>query len=319
MRPYYFLIMISIILLFSSGCVQNSTDTSDLGIKILGKDNYDTIQNAINHASDGDTILISKGIYYEHIQVNKTILIKGEHKDHTILDGNNTSSVCIITSDDVGIMNLSFRNSGSNSDDAGINIQANNSRIDNCSFYQNYKGVSVSKVQNTRNNVINNNTFYHNHHGVYLKESNRNHITHNTIINNSGYGIFLDFYANNNQIKNNIIKTNEIGIRIKTAILNTVTKNWLIENTGEGIHLCCSSHDNTMFQNYLINNSVNAMDRFSNQWNYKDIGNYWSDYVQQNLNAIDENQDGFWDIPYIIEDGENSDTYPLTTYPIYKK
>ena len=316
MRNDHFLIILCITLLFSSGCIQDSINTDEFAIKIIGKESYDTIQQAINHASNGDTIIISEGTYYEHIQVNKSVVLIGENKEHTILDGNNTSTVCILNSNDVSITNVSIRNSGSDADDSGIHIQANNCVIENCTFYQNDNGISISIVKNTRNNIIFNNTFYHNHYGIYIKESNRNHIIHNNIVNNTEYGIFLDFYANTNQLSDNFIKTNGIGIRIKTAILNTLTNNWLIENTGEGIHLCCSSHDNTIYQNYLINNSVNAMDHYDNQWSYKQIGNYWSDYILKNPSAIDENEDGLWDTPYEISDGENSDKYPLTTYPL---
>jgi parallel beta-helix repeat protein len=315
MRPYYFIIIVSITLLFFLGCTEQSRNTSDLAIKIIGKESYATIQNAINHASDGDTILISNGIYYEHILVNKSIQLIGEHKDYTIINANNTSSVCIITTDNVQLTNLSFRNSGSGTNDAGVNIQANNSRIEKCGFDHNYNGVSISIAKNTQNNIINNNTFYHNYHGIHIKESTQNKITHNTILNNSGYGLFLDFYANNNQINNNTIKTNHIGIRVKTSILNVITSNWLIQNTGEGLHLCCSSHKNTIYKNYFINNSVNALDSYSNQWNYRNIGNYWSDYQIQNPSAIDENQDGYWDTPYLIENKENTDSYPLINYP----
>lgn len=216
-------------------------------------------------------------------------------------------------------MNITIRNSGSNDNDAGISIQSNGCNIEHCGFYLNSKAIAIYSNQTTRNNVVTNNTFYHNHHGVYVKESNRNHITFNTIWNNSGYGIFLDFYANTNQLNNNIITTNEIGIRIKTAILNTVTKNWVINNTAEGIHLCCSSYDNIIYENYLINNSVNAMDTFSNQWTSNNKGNYWSDYLKINQNATDDNQDGIWDSPYIIAEGGNTDVYPLTTYPPYNQ
>ncbi len=318
MKILYFLIILCITLSCSSGCLENSKNTSDYQIKIVGKASYDTMQNAINHASNGDTILIAKGTFNEHILVNKSIKLIGVHKDHTIIDGNNSSTVCTIISDNVRIMNISVRNSGSNDNDAGISIQSNGCRIDHCSFYRNYKAIAIYSEQTTRNNIVTNNTVYHNHHGVYVKESNRNHITFNTICNNSGYGIFLDFYANSNQLNNNIITTNEIGIRIKTAILNTVTKNWVINNTAKGIHLCCSSHDNIMYQNYLINNSVNALDKFSNQWNTKDKGNYWSDYLKQQPDATDDNHDGIWDTPYIIEEENTTDVYPLTTYPPYK-
>ena len=317
MKTYCFFIILCLIFSFFSGCLENPKNTSDFPIKIVGKESYNSIQHAINHASNGDTILIAKGTYNEHIHVNKSIKLVGHHKDHTILDGNNSSTVCIIKANDVCITNISIRNSGINEHDAGITIQANDCRIEQCSFYQNYVGIAISSNQTIRNNNLINNTIFDNHYGIYVTESNRNRIKNNTIRNNSGYGIFLDFYGNTNQINKNLITSNEIGIRIKTAILNVVSNNWVVENTGEGIHLCCSSHDNTLYQNYLINNSVNALDKFSNKWTSNGKGNYWSDYLQLNQNATDDNQDGIWDSPYIIEEGKNSDTYPLTTYPPY--
>lgn len=96
MKIFNFLIILCIILSFSSGCLENSKNTSEYQIKIVGKESYDTIQNAINHASNGDTILIGKGTFNEHIFVNKSIKLIGVHKDHTILDGNNSSTVCTI-------------------------------------------------------------------------------------------------------------------------------------------------------------------------------------------------------------------------------
>ena len=47
-----------------------------------------SIQNAINTVSDYDTILVSEGIYGENINYNgKNIVITGENKETTIIDG----------------------------------------------------------------------------------------------------------------------------------------------------------------------------------------------------------------------------------------
>jgi len=45
------------------------------------------IQDLIDNASDGDTIYIPSGIYYENIIINKAINLIGEDKDTTIIDG----------------------------------------------------------------------------------------------------------------------------------------------------------------------------------------------------------------------------------------
>ena len=50
-------------------------------------ENYSSIQNAIDNASDGDTIFVYNGIYNENIIVNKTIDLIGENKENTIING----------------------------------------------------------------------------------------------------------------------------------------------------------------------------------------------------------------------------------------
>ena len=39
---------------------------------------------------------------------------------------------------------------------------------------------------------------------------------------------------------------------------------------------------------------------FNNQWYFNNIGNYWDDYKDKCPGAIDKNNDGFWDSPYVI-------------------
>ena len=41
---------------------------------------YPTIQQAIDEATTGTTILVSNGTYFEHLTINKTIVLVGENK-----------------------------------------------------------------------------------------------------------------------------------------------------------------------------------------------------------------------------------------------
>ncbi len=43
-----------------------------------GEGNYSSIQDAINAASDGDTIIVYPGVYNERIEVNKSLCITGK-------------------------------------------------------------------------------------------------------------------------------------------------------------------------------------------------------------------------------------------------
>ena len=316
MKCKILLSIISIILVINSGCIQEKSDNHQLfdnNILIKGKESYSTIQEAINHSTDGDTILISKGIYYENIHLNKTIVLKGENQQTTIINGMNNSTICEISADDVTILNLSFRNSGKEPYDSGILLRCNRTHINNLTFSNTTNGLFLSKESSY--NIISNCTLYHNQNGIYLKETTNNHIYLNNISNNSGFGIYLDFYANLNQLNQNIIYLNEVGIRIKTAAYNQIFDNWIMNNTLKGIYLCCSAQNNRLYRNYLIENGVNAQDTYRNYWSsYDHIGNYWSEYVQKYPNAIDEDQDGIWDTPYEIPDEDNKDQYPLVNF-----
>jgi parallel beta-helix repeat protein len=74
---------------------------------------YQFIQDAVDNAIDNDIIFVFSGIYNETITVDKTLLIKGENKTNTIIDGHykNSSIVCIAT-DDVIIDSFTIQCSG---------------------------------------------------------------------------------------------------------------------------------------------------------------------------------------------------------------
>jgi hypothetical protein len=55
-------------------------------------------QAGINVASDGDTVLVQAGTYVENINYNgKNIVVQGEDRETTIIDGNQSGSVVIFT------------------------------------------------------------------------------------------------------------------------------------------------------------------------------------------------------------------------------
>jgi pectin methylesterase-like acyl-CoA thioesterase len=49
--------------------------------------NNTKIQDAIDNASNGDTVFVYSGIYYENIDINKSIDVFGQDKETTIIEG----------------------------------------------------------------------------------------------------------------------------------------------------------------------------------------------------------------------------------------
>jgi parallel beta-helix repeat protein len=152
-----------------------------------GDGDYIRIQDAIDNASDGDTVYVYNGRYYETLIIDKSITIEGEHRDNTIIDGDFNGNVVTIFKDNVTLVELSIQHSGNN-DNAGIHSYCKYSTVINCNLSYNDRAMRFDgKVSNY--NEISYNFLFQNNEGILLQGSDYNHISNNTIIR-SGIGIF---------------------------------------------------------------------------------------------------------------------------------
>ena len=145
------------LIIVSCGCI-NQNENNGFIVSDDGSTKYSSIQNAIDEANEHEIIRVKKGIYYEQLQINKTIDLIGENTNTTILDGNQSGSVVIINADNVTLSGFTIRNSGTKQSyydmDAGIEIYSNNTKISNCTCENNIVGLQI-KHRNS-NNIINN-------------------------------------------------------------------------------------------------------------------------------------------------------------------
>jgi len=311
------LMIIILIILFaiSSGCIDDLSNEKNY-ITIQGKDEiYLTIMDAISGSLDGDIILVSEGIYNETLIINKSISLIGENKNTTFISGNKTGDVIHITANFVNISGFTIKNCGdeySYGVDAGIDIRSDNNIIsDNIIGSNGNYGLYL--YTQSKNNIIIHSVITENRFGIYLNYANENNISSNTFSLNADNGIYLGSQSRNNLISNNIISENQQGTRIKGSEYNKITQN-LFVNNNRGLYFCCGAKNNIVFLNSFKNNSEwNAKDGNINQWDYRELGNYWDDY-----NGLDSNGDRIGDTPYEVSTGEKLDNYPLMeSYEIY--
>lgn len=200
--------------------------------------NYSTIQQAIDAASPGDTVFVYNGTYYENLVIKKdNLMLMGENRDTTVIDGSGSGDVVYVSVDCVNISEFTLRNSGSHVDypeyDAGIELRSSNKNtITNCNILTSGSRVGI---------------------GIYLFNSSNNKISNCNISNNFWCGFLLSEYSNNNIIKNCKITNNDMGIGIWNSPNNTITGCNIYLNDWWGICLCGSPNSN-LSSNQLRNN-----------------------------------------------------------------
>jgi parallel beta-helix repeat protein len=220
-----------------------------------GPGNYTRIQDAVDNASNGDTVFVYSGNYQQGmIIVNKTINLRGEEKNTTIIDG--CGQTCI------------FRLV--NSDFYTLFIEINGFTIQNASA-----GIEIF----SHNNTISGNIIQNNVYGIVIGWASNNLIYGNVIRKNS-FGIFtLGNHVWNNIIERNIIEDNSYGLDIKEVADHTLIHyNNIINNSIYGIVINCC-YNTVVEKNNIFGNHQNAnfviffeIDGFSKiTWNR----NYW--------------------------------------------
>ena len=239
---------------------------------------HPTIQEAIDRAVDGGTVLVSVGTYYEQVVVRKTVSLIGENRNSTIIDGNRTGTVIKITANNVTVRNFTIQKSGPYFPNSGVRLLFSNyTTIENNIIINNAEGIDLHNSNFTKiiKNIIANSTDMD---GVYLSESLKNWIEGNNITNNR-YGIFLSESGDNTIIDNQIVGNRYWGIEVWGLESNyNVIGNNNVSNNGfahfvglDGIYVDLSSN-NVISCNTV---SMNARDgvRFSRSSNNTVYGN----------------------------------------------
>lgn len=206
-------------------------------------DDFVKIQEAVDAASDGDTIIVRDGTYTENVDVrNSHLTVQSENgSDKTIVQAADSNDyVFEVTADYVNISGFTVKGATGTVWSAGIFLGG----VDDCNI--------------SDNNVTNNGD------GIYLGLSSNNNIINNTISNN-WCGIHL-YLSNNNILTNNILVND--GLLVMDSYQNTVENNtvnskpliylenrsdYVITDAGQIVLVSC---DNISIENFDLSDTT---------------------------------------------------------------
>ncbi len=273
-------LILSVSVVYSKEIGVSKVRINDHNTLIVDKDgsgDYTMIQDAIDNAKSGDTILVRPGTYKENISIDhkSNLKIKGENKVNTKIKSDHDRIVRI-------------KNGCKYIELSGFTILP-----DDCLK----TGIFVresSYISICNNDVSNNGR------GIVLSISNNNEIMNNIVSNNYFGGIDIYNSSLNTIVKNvihkNGIKPNAQGLGISDSEENVIHHNDFIRN---GI--------------YLNNANARATYGGENFWDDGSEGNYWSDYLI-NPGYINEGKyyiDSYRNYESNFDQSNNLDNFPL--------
>jgi len=273
--------IILFLLISSFNTVTSSYENTSYNIIYVDDDgtaDYTRIQDALDNASDGDTIFVFNGTYFENININKTIDLIGENRASTIIDADNNGDVISISSDGCFLSGFTILNSGKSEypfyEFQGIYINSNENKIIGNIIYHAEQGINLNSsygniiIENViddcishgiyqfnsiNNNISNNFIFNCNYSGITLAVSDNNTISHNTIsYSNYGHGIILSISNNNTIIENSLIE-NKFGIEIRHSENNNILRNNFLDNNRNAKFYAISVGSNNRWDNNYWN------------------------------------------------------------------
>jgi parallel beta-helix repeat protein len=306
-------------------CFVGTASATTWSVNGSGGADFTEIQEAINNASDGDTILVHSGIYYENVVVNKSVTLKGINLP--VVDAGGEGSAITLTADGIMLVGFNATNSGSSWSNVGIKVTSNNNTITSNNVSSNGVGI---RLDFSRNNFITGNNVSSNGVGIRLYDSSNNTITDNVFVNDglSVDGLsLLDSYQNT--VEENTVngkplvyledasdyKVEDAGQVILVNCNNIIVENLDLSNTYTGIYLwetedsrisnntvCNNSRDgiclwysrnNTITRNNVCNNTITGNNARDKYWGGIGLASSNNNTITRNK-VCNNNIDGIW-------------------------
>lgn len=261
---------------------------------VIVPDDYDTIQEAVDAANDGDIVFVKAGTYNGSVTIDKPLALIGEDKETTTIlgDWELNGTTILVRRDAVTISELTLESVANAVSGRGVHLlHVRYCNVSNCNFASGWIGVwlygasenkiennyidgtgtiafsSGINIQNSHNNTITGNDIAEYDYGlaVILNKSIGNIVTENFVLNCYN-GIWVHSSYNNRIIGNNVTINGDIFVSATDNAMqgssglrlfsssNNVIAGNNISYVPNGIRIKSTSHFNRVENNTLTNN-----------------------------------------------------------------
>jgi len=173
-----------LVVLIAAGVAQGAVTLKVCECKACGCQ-YLSIQEAIEWASPGDTVLVRSGNFHGNVNISKPIILRGEKwrsDQFPLINADGKGSAITVGADMVTVENMRVTNSGNQSGDAGIRVISNNDIIIG-NFASGNGGAGII-LERARNCTVSANVAMDNNRGICLATSEGNRLFNNKLYNN---------------------------------------------------------------------------------------------------------------------------------------
>lgn len=198
---------------------------------------YDNLNEAVQEAKDGDTVLIRKGIYQTSgVVVRKALTIIGEGFPE--LNGVAKTEILIINGQKIFVSGIFFNNSG----------------------YSSINDIAAIKLVNSKNVIIQGNKFAQTYFGIHVSNSSYFTIRNNQLTGRTrteqttGNGIHL-WKCDHALIEGNRINGHRDGIYFEFVTESVIRNNTSFSNIRYGLHFMFSHNDSYTGNTFSKNGS----------------------------------------------------------------
>lgn len=291
---------------------------------------YSKIQKAVDAASSGDIVHVQSGKYSEHVTIGKSLVLEGDDKDTTTIDGSGSGKVIHITANHVTISGFKLTNG-----EFGIYLIPNwaihHVTIANSIITSNSKSgiiaahsLSAGAYHVFEDCIISNNSGG----GFYGHQFSKSIIRNCKVFGNVGTALNIGWGPDTLVTNNEVFDNTGAGIRLDSMRYTIVEKNHVYSNGG-GINVAYVGRHNTIRDNIVFHNSngitMGGPRVYGNKIYHNDIkentrqahdaegdntwdngameGNFWSDYTGDDTNGNDV---GDTKVPHL-----GLDSYPM--------